>query len=130
MLITINKPQLKALSEIAHNVLKGIVTLTPLEKVKLKRYKKILTLLGRKIYETRETRRTTPRNNGARSFIKYRWTYTMAKMILIPYEKYKKLTTKESSTDMKEYGFQPTKKRKLGPPGVPTTTKKPTRIAL
>ena len=50
----------------------------------------------------------------------------MDKMILILYERYKKLTTKESSTDMKGDGFQPTKKRKLGPPGVPTTTKKPT----
>ena len=51
---TINKPQLKALSEIAHNVLKGIVTLSPSEKVKLKRYKKILTLLGRKRLTRRE----------------------------------------------------------------------------
>ena len=50
----------------------------------------------------------------------------MDKMILILYEKYKKLTTKESSTDMKGDGFQSTKKRKLGPLGVPTTSKKPT----
>jgi hypothetical protein len=54
----------------------------------------------------------------------------MDKMIFILYEKYKKLTTKESSTDMKGDGFQPTKKRKLGPLGVPTPSKRSTWVAL
>lgn len=45
---TIDKPQLKALSEIAHNIIKGSVTLNPNDKKKLKKYKKILSILGKK----------------------------------------------------------------------------------
>ena len=47
LLKTIDKSQLKALSEIAH-VIKGTIDLSPTDKVKLKRYKKILSILGRK----------------------------------------------------------------------------------
>lgn len=48
LLKTIDKSQLKVLSEIAHNVIKGTIVLTPSEKVKLKRFKKIISILGRK----------------------------------------------------------------------------------
>jgi len=54
LLTTITKPQLKALCEITHNVLKGTVELSPSEKKTLKRYKKILTLLGEKKSTRRE----------------------------------------------------------------------------
>jgi hypothetical protein len=50
LLRTITKPQLKALCEITHNVLNGTVVLSP----SLKRYKKILTLLGKKKSTRRE----------------------------------------------------------------------------
>lgn len=48
LLKTIDKSQLKALSEIAHNVIKGTIVLTPEEKLRLKRYKYIINVLGRK----------------------------------------------------------------------------------
>ena len=53
LLQTIDKSQLKALSEIAHNVVKGTIALTPSDKTKLKRYKKNLSIVGR----TSSTRR-------------------------------------------------------------------------
>ena len=48
LLRTIDKSQLKALSEIAHNVIKGSVILSPSDKNRLKKYKKVLSVLGRK----------------------------------------------------------------------------------
>lgn len=48
LLSTIDKPQLKALSEIAHNVIKGTIVLTPAERRRLKRFKQIINVLGRK----------------------------------------------------------------------------------
>ena len=120
LLTTITKPQLKALCEITHNVLKGTVELSPSEKKTLKRYKKILTLLGKKIYETRETESITKRINGGRfSFIEYCWSFIMDKMILISFEKYKNLTSRQTSKELKGTGYQMTNRRNLGPPGTP-----------
>lgn len=48
LLTTIDKQQLKALSEIAHNIIKGSVNLNPTDKNRLKKYKKILSTLGKK----------------------------------------------------------------------------------
>jgi len=48
LLRNIDKSQLKALSEIAHNVIKGSVIMSPSDKNRLKKYKKVLSVLGRK----------------------------------------------------------------------------------
>ena len=48
LLDTITQPQLKALSEIAHNIILGKVTLTPLERSKLKQKRRFIHLLGNK----------------------------------------------------------------------------------
>jgi Zn-dependent oligopeptidase len=48
LLRTIDKSQLKALSEIAHNVIKGSVILSPSDKNRLKKYNKVISVLGRK----------------------------------------------------------------------------------
>jgi hypothetical protein len=45
LLRTIDKSQLKALSGIAHNVIKGSVILSPSDKNRLKKYKKVLSVL-------------------------------------------------------------------------------------
>jgi Zn-dependent oligopeptidase len=47
LLRTIDKSQLKALSEIIHNVIKGSIILSPSDKNRLKKYKKVLSVLGR-----------------------------------------------------------------------------------
>ena len=46
LLRTIDKSQLKALSEIIHNVIKGSIILSPSDKNRLKKYK-VLSVLGR-----------------------------------------------------------------------------------
>jgi hypothetical protein len=51
---TIDKSQLKALSGIAHNVIKGSVILSPFDKNRLKKYKKVLSVLGRKSTKRRD----------------------------------------------------------------------------
>ena len=48
LLRIIDKSQLEALREIAHNVIKGNVILSPSDKSRLKKYKKVLRVLGRK----------------------------------------------------------------------------------
>jgi hypothetical protein len=48
LLNSITKPQLKAVSEIVHNVIRGTVPLTYLEKSELNKYKKTLLIHGRK----------------------------------------------------------------------------------
>lgn len=48
LLNTVTKKQLKALSEIAHNVVKGTIVLTPEEKRILRRNKKIINTLAAK----------------------------------------------------------------------------------
>ena len=54
LLRTIDKSQLKALSEIAHNVIKGSVILSPSDKNRLKKYKRVLSVLGRKSTKVRD----------------------------------------------------------------------------
>ena len=46
LLRTITRPQLRALSQIAHNVIKSTVRLKPDEKKTLRRYRRIVHLLG------------------------------------------------------------------------------------
>ena len=46
LLRTIDKSQLKVLTEIAHNVLKGTVALSEEEKKTLRKYRKIIVTLG------------------------------------------------------------------------------------
>lgn len=65
LLKTIDKSQLKALSEIAHNVIKGTIDLSTSDKVKLKRYKKILSILGRKSSTRRERLKALQRGTSA-----------------------------------------------------------------
>jgi hypothetical protein len=54
LLRTIDKSQLKALSEIAHNVIKGSVILCRPIKNRLKKYKKVLSILGRESTKRRD----------------------------------------------------------------------------
>ena len=54
LLRTIAKSQLKALSEIAHNVIKGSVILSPSDKNRPKKYKRMLSVLGRKSTKRRD----------------------------------------------------------------------------
>lgn len=63
LLKTIDKQQLKALSEIAHNVIKGTVVLSTEEKKKLKKYKKLITILGRKSRTRRDRLRALQRGS-------------------------------------------------------------------
>ena len=51
----ITRKQLKAISEIVHNVIKGTVPLTHSEKLKLEKHKKALLTLGRKKSIRRDT---------------------------------------------------------------------------
>ena len=46
LLHTITRPQLRALSQIAHNILKFKIRLTPSEKKRLKRQRRLVYLLG------------------------------------------------------------------------------------
>ena len=54
LLRNIDKSQLKALSAIAHNVIKGSVIMSPSDKNRLKKYKKVLSVLGRKSMKRRD----------------------------------------------------------------------------
>lgn len=65
LLKTINKLQLKALSEIAHNVIKGTIVLSSDDKIKLRGYKKILTTLGRKSSTQRDRLSSLQRGSTA-----------------------------------------------------------------
>ena len=65
LLRTIDKTQLRALSEIAHNVIKGTVVLTPEEKLRLKRFKQIINVLGRKSSTRKERLRVVQRGAAA-----------------------------------------------------------------
>jgi Zn-dependent oligopeptidase len=51
LLRTIDQSQLKALSEIIHNVIKGSIILSPSDKNRLKKYKKVLSTLVSVAYE-------------------------------------------------------------------------------
>ena len=48
LLDTVTHPQLRALSEIAHNIIRGKVTLTPSDQAQLKRNRRLIHLLGDK----------------------------------------------------------------------------------
>ena len=48
LLLAITRPQIRALSQIAHNVIKFTIRLKPEEKKKLRRYRRVLHLLGDK----------------------------------------------------------------------------------
>jgi hypothetical protein len=48
LLDTVTQSQLRVLSEIAHNIIRGKVTLTPTEQVQLKRDRRFIHLLGNK----------------------------------------------------------------------------------
>ena len=61
LLNSITKPQLKAVSEIVHNVIRGTVPLTYLEKSELNKYKKTLLIHGRKKSTKREKLRVLQR---------------------------------------------------------------------
>ena len=54
LLMTITKPQLKALCEITHNVLKGTVVLSPSEKNIEEIQENIKSFGEKEIYETRD----------------------------------------------------------------------------
>ena len=60
LLQTIYKLQLMALSGIAHNVFKGTIALKPSDKIKLKKYKKTLSILGRKSSTGRDSHTRLP----------------------------------------------------------------------
>ena len=60
LLNSITKPQLKAVSEIVHNVIRGTVPLTYLEKSELNKYKTLL-ILGRMKSTKREKLRVLQR---------------------------------------------------------------------
>lgn len=120
LLKTINKLQLKALSEIAHNVIKGTIVLSSDDKIKLRGYKKILTTLGRKSSEFASTWVDCRRTSFERR-------KNMDKMILIPYDRYQKLCkrqTGEGTESSKKSNLGSTKKSKLGPPGMPAKNDK------
>ena len=127
LLRTIVKSQLKALSEIAHNVIKGSVILSPSDKNRLKKCMRVLSVLGRKLTKRRDKLKALQSKTVHRSSIERRKFSTMEKMILIPYEKYQRLISKSTSQqnavdDVKDGGGFKTpieKKRKLGPPGAP-----------
>ena len=119
LLTTITKPQVKALCEITHNVLKGTVVLSPSEK-NIEEIQENINPFGEKeIYETRETESIKKCINGLCSFIEYCWSFIMDQMILISYETYRNLTSRQTLKELKGTGYQMTKKRKLGPPGTP-----------
>ena len=61
LLNSITKPQLKAVSEIVHNVIRGTVPLTYLEKSELNKYKKTLLIFGRKNSTKRQKLRVLQR---------------------------------------------------------------------
>lgn len=65
LLKTIDKSQLKALCEIAHNVIKGTIVLTPEEKLRLKRYKKTIDVLGKKSSTRKQRLRVLQRGTVA-----------------------------------------------------------------
>ena len=65
LLKTVDKLQLKALSEIAHNVIKGTIVLTPSDRTKLRRFKKIIDILGRKSSTRKERLRVLQRGATA-----------------------------------------------------------------
>ncbi|CAG2196395.1 unnamed protein product [Mytilus edulis] len=65
LLKTIDKSQLKALCEIAHNIIKGTIVLTPSEKLRLKRFKKIINILGRKSSTRKERIQALHRGTAA-----------------------------------------------------------------
>ena len=113
LLMTITKPQLKALCEITHNVLKGTVVLSPSEKNIEEIQENIKSFGEKEIYETRETESNTKCINGRCSFIEYCWSFIMDQMILISYEKYRNLTSRQTSKELKGKGYQMTKKRKV-----------------
>jgi hypothetical protein len=48
----------------------------------------------------------------------------MDKMILISYEKYKNLTSRQTSKELKGTGYKMTKERNLGPLGTPEKKKR------
>ena len=48
LLDTVTQSQIKALSEIAHNFVRGILTFTPAEQTQLKRHRRFIHLLGDK----------------------------------------------------------------------------------
>lgn len=48
LLQTLTNPQMKAFSEIAHNIVKGIVPLSPKDQLQFKRERRLLHLLGSK----------------------------------------------------------------------------------
>jgi hypothetical protein len=48
LLDTITNDQLKALTEVSFNLLQGVLTITPSYRTKLKRYKKLVRLIGDK----------------------------------------------------------------------------------
>lgn len=65
LLSTIDKSQLRALSEIAHNVIKGTIVLDVNQKKKLKRYKRIITRLGKKKNSVKDRRRALEKGLAA-----------------------------------------------------------------
>jgi hypothetical protein len=84
LLRTIVKSQLKALSEIAHNVIKGSVILSPSDKNRLKKCMRVLSVLGRKLTKRRDKLKALQSKTVHRSSIERRKFSTMEKMILIP----------------------------------------------
>lgn len=64
LLSTITRQQLKALSQIAYNILRFKIRLTPLEKARLKRQRRVIHLLGNRAIgfeQKREAIRRKPR---------------------------------------------------------------------
>lgn len=64
LLTSITNPQLKAMCEITHNVLKGIVVLPPYAEKHIEEIQENNPFGGKYIYETRETKSSAQRING------------------------------------------------------------------
>lgn len=114
---TVDKSQLKALCEIAHNAIKETIVWTAEEELRLKRFRKIIYVLGKKSSNRKERPCLTKSGRCRRSPVRYR--RDMEKMIQVSSEIYQKFLSEQKR---KQTG-EGTKKRKLGPPGIPVKDK-------
>ena len=64
LLQTITRDQLKVVSQIAYNILRFTIKLTPVEKARLKRYRHFLYALGNKKVGYQQKKKGIPDNSG------------------------------------------------------------------
>ena len=95
---TITRDQLKAISQIAHNIIKSIILLSSSERAKLKRHKSFIHLIGSKKlgfikkkgrYFSSSACNTDTFTNSYTPF--ENCFSVMEKAILVPYDKYQRL---------------------------------------